>query len=155
MKTKIITVDEYINELPEDRKEAMTKLRNLCVKNLKKTEEMMAYGMIGYVVPLSIFPAGYHCTPGQALPFIMIASMKNAISFHHMGMYAHKPTLDWFVEEYPKHSKAKLDMGKACIRFKKMEDIPFKLIEELLKKVSAADWLEWYVELVDTRVKKK
>jgi uncharacterized protein YdhG (YjbR/CyaY superfamily) len=155
MKNTITTVDEYINAMPDDRQEVITKLRNLCLKHLKKTEEVISYGMIGYVVPLSIFPAGYHCTPGQPLPFIMLASNKSAISLHHMGMYAHQPTLDWFVEEYPKHSKGKLDMGKACIRFKKMEDIPYKLLEELFKKVSAEDWLKWYVELVDTRVKQK
>jgi len=100
--------------------------------------------MLGYVVPHSVYPDGYHCDPKQPLPFMGLASQKNFISFYHMGLYADKKLMDWFTKEYPKHAKSKLDMGKSCIRFKKMDDIPFKLIGELVKKMSAKDWISLY-----------
>jgi hypothetical protein len=104
----------------------------------------MNYGMIGYCVPHSIYPKGYHCKPEQPLPFAFIASQKNFIAFHHMGLYGSPELLKWFVTEYPKHSTAKLDMGKGCVRFKKMDMIPFKLIGELMKKISVKDWINLY-----------
>jgi Domain of unknown function (DU1801) len=100
--------------------------------------------MLGYVVPHSKYPAGYHCDPKLPLPFMGLASQKNAISFYHMGMYAKPELLQWFTTEYPKHSTAKLDMGKSCIRFKKPEHIPYKLIGELVKKMSVKDWIACY-----------
>ncbi len=137
--------EEYINKLPEDRKEAMVKLRQTILKNLPKGfSECISYGMIGYCVPHSLYPAGYHCDPKQPLPFMNIASQKNFMAVYHMGLYAKKQLLDWFTKEYPKHSKAKLDMGKSCLRFKKTEDIPYKLIAELTKKMSAAEWIKIY-----------
>jgi uncharacterized protein YdhG (YjbR/CyaY superfamily) len=139
------TVDEYIAELPEDRKPVITELRKQIQKNLPKGfEETIGYGMIGYVIPHSTYPAGYHCNPKLPVPFINIASQKNFIALHHMGIYGSKKLLDWFVEEYPKHAKSKLDMGKGCIRFKKMDDVPYKLIGELAKKISPKQWLEIY-----------
>jgi len=120
MQSKAVTVDEYIASLPEDRKEAIATIRKIILKNIPKGfKEVMGYGMVGYAVPHSIYPNGYHCDPKLPLPFMGLASQKNAISFYHMGIYADKKLLDWFVKEYPKHSKAKLDMGKSCIRFKK------------------------------------
>jgi hypothetical protein len=142
MPSKATTVDAYINELSEDRKNAIEKLRKIIKKNLPKGfNEELCYGMIGYCVPHSKYPKGYHCKPEQALPFINIASQKNFIALYHMGIYADKNLESWFVSEYPKHVKTKLDMGKSCIRFKKMEDIPFDFIGELAAKVSVEDWI--------------
>ena len=145
MQSKATIPDEYLKELPADRKEPMTELRNTIVKNLPKGfKEQMSYGMIGYVVPHEIYPAGYHCDPKLPLGMVNIGSQKNFIVMHHMGLYANPDLLKWFVTEYPKHSKAKLDMGKGCVRFKKMDDIPYKLVGELIKKVSVKDWIDSY-----------
>lgn len=145
MKSEAKTPDEYIESLPEDRKKAITELRKTILKNLPKGfAEGMGYGMMGYAVPHSIYPAGYHCNPEQPLPFMGMASQKNFIAFYHMGIYADKKLLDWFVKEFPKHSKSKLDMGKSCIRFKKADDIPYKLIGELVKKISVKEWIAKY-----------
>jgi hypothetical protein len=123
----------------------MTELRKVVINNLPKGfEEMMCYGMIGFVVPHSLYSPGYHCNPSQPLPFINIASQKNFIAFYHMGLYGNKKLFDWFTEEYPKHCKSKLDIGKSCVRFKKTADIPFQLIAELAKKISPADWVKCY-----------
>jgi uncharacterized protein YdhG (YjbR/CyaY superfamily) len=142
---KEISPDQYVNSLPEDRKEAITQLRKIILKNIPKGfQEAISYGMLGYVIPHKLYPAGYHCNPELPLPFISLASQKNFIALYHMGMYADKKLLDWFTSEYPKHSKAKLDMGKSCIRFKKIDQIPFKLIEELVKKMTVKDWITIY-----------
>lgn len=139
------TPDEYINSLPEDRKVPMEKLRNVILKNLPKGfQEGIGYGMMGYSVPHSIYPKGYHCKPTDPLPFMGMASQKNSINFYHMGIYANKELYDWFVAEYPKYSTRKLDMGKSCIRFKKFEEIPFDLIGELVTKISVEDWIATY-----------
>ncbi len=136
---------EYIESLPEDRKEAILKIRSAIFQNLPKGfEEVMNYGMLGYVVPHSIYPNGYHCDPKLPLPFMGLASQKNNISFYHMGIYAEPQLLDWFISEYPKHVKSKLDMGKSCIRFKKMNEIPFALIGELVGKLTPEKWIELY-----------
>ena len=145
MKSKATTPEQYLSELPEDRKEAMLKLRNAIKENLPQGfEEVISYGMLGYVVPHSIYPSGYHCDPKLPLPFINLASQKNFIALYHMGIYANKNLESWFVSEYPKHVKTKLDMGKSCIRFKKMDDIPFDFIGELAAKVSVEDWISNY-----------
>jgi len=155
MQIQSATAEEYISKIPEDRREAMTKLRNEVLKNLPKGfQETCAYGMFGYVVPHSIFPAGYHCNPSQPLPFAGMASQKNFIAFYHMGIYNDPKLLDWFVKEYPKHTDAKLDMGKSCIRFKKPEKIPFKLLGELMSKMSVKDWISKYQATLDEHAKK-
>ena len=139
---------DYIAQLPEDRIEPMKKLRETILNNLPEGfEECISYGMIGYVVPLSTYPAGYHCDPKLPLGFMNIASQKNFIALHHLGIYANPELLEWFTAHYPNHCKSKLDMGKGCIRFKKAEDIPFKLIEELVKKITVKDWISKYEEL--------
>ena len=139
------TPEEYINALPADRKEAIAKLRNTILKNLPKGfSETMGYGMIGYVVPHSLYPAGYHCDPKLPLPFMSIASQKNFVAVYHMGIYANKALFDWFVNEYPNHSKRKLDMGKSCIRFKKIEEIPYDLIGTLAGKMTSQQWIDIY-----------
>jgi len=145
MQSKAITPQEYLNELPSDRKAAVEKLRNTILENLPEGfQEIIGYGMLGYVVPHSIYPKGYHCDPKLPLPFLNLASQKNFVALYHMGIYANKTLLDWFVSEFPKHSKAKLDMGKSCIRFKKMDDIPYDLIAELTRKITVQDWISCY-----------
>lgn len=139
------TVDEYINQLPEDRKIVLTKLRSIINKNLPKGfVEQINYNMPGYVVPHSKYPGGYHCSPELPLPFMNIASQKNFVALYHSGIYASPEIHDWFVSEYPKHCKRKLDMGKSCIRFKKMDDIPYELIGELVRKITVDQWIELY-----------
>lgn len=145
MQSKATTVDQYLKEVPAERQAAINKLRKVMKKNLPKGfKEVMGYGMMGYCVPHSIYPAGYHCNPKDPLPFAGMASQKNSINFYHMGIYADPQLLKWFVTEYPKHSKQKLDMGKSCVRFKKLNEIPYKLIGELMKKMSAKEWIEKY-----------
>jgi len=148
MQSKAQTVENYMNDLPEERKAPMQRLRELFKANLPEGfVEQMSYGMIGYVVPHSIYPKGYHCSPELPLPFINVASQKNFIAVYHMGIYSDENLLNWFVEEYPKHSKAKLDMGKSCIRFKKMDQIPYELLGELLTKMTVNQWIECYASL--------
>jgi len=145
---------DYIAQLPEVRIEPMKKLRETILSNLPPGfEECISYGMIGYVVPLSTYPAGYHCNPKLPLGFMNIASQKNFIALYHLGMYGSNTLLNWFVEEYPKHCKSKLDMGKSCIRFKKMDQIPYDLIAELCKKLSMEKYIELYETAFTTRQK--
>ncbi len=139
--------DKYIESLPDERKKAMSELRRVLIENLPKGfQETISYGMIGYVVPHSTYPDGYHCNPELPLPFINLASQKNFIALYHMGIYADKNLHDWFVANYSKHAKTKLDMGKSCIRFKKVDDIPFELIAQLVSKISPQQWIEKYEE---------
>jgi hypothetical protein len=145
MQIKAVNFDEYLSKIPEDRRPVFSKLRHVILENIPVGfEEAMSYGMIGYVVPKSTYPAGYHCTPALPLPFVNIASQKNFIALYHMGMYAKKELLDWFVAEYPKHCNYKLDMGKSCVRFKKLDDIPFELIAQTMQKMSVQEWIEIY-----------
>lgn len=145
MKIEAQSVQEYLENLPEERREPIEKLRKIISENLPNGfEEQLSYGMIGYVVPKSIYPKGYHCTPELPLPFLNIASQKNSINLYHMGIYADEKLLYWFQEEFPKYSKKKLDMGKSCMRFKKPEDIPYELIGELAGKMTPQDWIEKY-----------
>ncbi|MGB0868652.1 MAG: DUF1801 domain-containing protein [Flavobacteriales bacterium] len=145
MKIKASSIEEYLENIPEDRKAPMSKLREIVAKNIPEGfQEQLTYGMPGYVVPHSIFPDGYHCTPELPLPFLSFASQKNFIAFYHSGIYASPELLNWFKEEYPKHVKTKLDMGKSCIRFKNMKTIPYDLIGELCTKMTCEEWIETY-----------
>lgn len=145
MANKIQSIEEYIKSIPTERIESFTKLRKTILTNLPKGfVETISYGMIGYVVPHSIYPKGYHCDPKQPLPFIYIASHKNFISLYHMGLYADKKLSDWFTHEYSKHCTTKPDIGKSCIRFKKIDQIPYKLIGELAQKISVKNWVTLY-----------
>jgi len=149
MTSKATTPEEYISHLPDDRKDAITKLNTLIIKNMPKgLEAGMGYGMLAYYVPKSIYPDGYHCKPFPPLPFINLASQKNFIALYHSGMYAKKELHDWFVTEYPKHCKYKLDMGKSCVRFKKIDDIPYTLIEQLLGKMTVKEWINIYEKAI-------
>ena len=138
------TVDQYLKDLPSDRVEPMGQLRKAILENLPAGFlEEMSYGMIGYVVPHTLYPAGYHCDPKLPLPFLSIASQKNTINVYHMGIYADAELMDWFKAEYPKYSSKKLDMGKSCIRFKPI-DIPYDLIGALAQKMTVQQWIDIY-----------
>ena len=145
MQSKATTPEAYIAEMPEERQKAFNKLRSVIKKNIPKGfKETMGYGMMGYCVPHSLYPAGYHCNPKDPLPFIGIASQKHFIALYHMGIYADPALLKWFVSAHAKASSKKLDMGKSCIRYKKPDDIPFGLIGELVSKMTPEEWIELY-----------
>ncbi len=145
MQSKAKTPKEYIDSLPEERKKAVSELRKVILKNLPKGfKEEMSYGMIGYVVPHSLYTDGYHCNPKLPLPFMNIASQKNFVAVYHMGIYGNKKLQAWFVKEYVKQTNTKSDMGKSCLRFKKMDQIPYKLIGELASKMTPEDWIAIY-----------
>ncbi len=145
MQSKATTVDQYLDEVPEERKAAMKKLRAVIKKNLPKGfQEGMGYGMAGYSVPHSKYPAGYHCNPKDPLPFMGFASQKNFIAVYSMAIYATPALLKWFTEAHAKASPKKLDMGKSCLRYKKPGDIPFGLIGELASKMTPEEWIAIY-----------
>ena len=145
MKIEANSPDDYVSKIPEERQPAFSELRQIIKDNLPDGfKEQMSYGMIGYVVPHSIYPGGYHCDPKLPLPFMNIASQKNFVAVYHSGIYADEKLMKWFVSEFPKHSDRKLDMGKSCIRFKKVDHIPFELIGELSSKMTVQDWIHIY-----------
>lgn len=154
MKAEGTTVEDILRNLPEERMDSFNKLHKTIVENLPKGfEAAISYGGLGYVIPHELYPAGYHCKPSEPLPFAGIASQKNSINFYHMGIYADPDLLKWFQQEFPKHTSQKLDMGKSCIRFKKMDDIPYELIGELMQKISAGEWIEKYESLYKPKAK--
>lgn len=139
------TVDSYVDSLPVASQEVINRIRSVIKKNLPKGfAECMQYGMIGYSVPLSMYPKGYHCDPSQPLPFISLAAQKNSINLYHMGMYADPAMAEWFSGAYQKEVKKKPDMGKSCVRFKDPAKIPFELIGKLVSKMTPADWVKLY-----------
>ena len=141
----IVTVQDYINQIPENQLKAFNTIRETMLQNLPQGfQECISYGMIGYVIPHAIYPNGYHCNPKLPLPFASIASQKNNITLHHMGLYADSEILNWYVQEFPKFSSQKPDMGKGCIRFKKWNEIPYELIGLLFTKISVQDWISLY-----------
>lgn len=145
MRIEADTVDDYIAKLPEDRQKVVSDLRAVLQKNLSKDfKECLSYGMIGYVVPHEVYPGGYHCYPKLPLPFINLASQKNYVALYHMGVYAQPELLEWFQTQYKKRVPHKLDMGKSCIRFKKMDQIPLDLVGELAQKMNAQQWIALY-----------
>ena len=154
MKYEAKSPDDYISQLPEERQEVVSKLREIISNNLPDGfQETMSYGMIGWVVPHETYPDGYHCNPKLPLPFMNLASQKNFVAVYHSGVYASEELMKWFVSEYPNHAKRKLDMGKSCIRFKKMDDIPYDLIGELSTKITVDQWVETYESNVKNRKK--
>ena len=145
MQSKAKTVGKYLDELPEDRKEVINKLRKIIKANLPEGfAEEMSYGMIGFVVPHGKYPPGYHVSPDLPLPFVSLASQKNNISLYHMGLYNDEELMEWFKKEFARQSKLKLDMGKSCIRFRNPEKIPFDLIGELMRKITVDEWIIRY-----------
>lgn len=157
MQLKAASPEKYIESLPDEEKYVISELRKEILNNLPKGfSEVMSYGMIGYVVPHSLYPVGYHCDPKQPLPFINLASQKNHVALYHMGVAADEELRSWFISEYAKIAKSKLDMGKGCIRFKKIDQIPFKLIGELVSKMDAEKWIEVYeTNFKDSRKRKE
>tara|TARA_B100000508_G_scaffold24343_1_gene17486 strand:- start:17672 stop:18130 length:459 start_codon:yes stop_codon:yes gene_type:complete len=145
MNIKASSIEEYISKCPEERQEALKKLRNVIKSNIPDGfKEQLSYGMPGYVVPHELYPGGYHCDPKLPLPFCSFASQKNFIAFYHSGIYAKPELKDWFVDQYKEIVPTKIDMGKSCIRFKKPEQIPFDLIGELMQKMTVNDWIDCY-----------
>ena len=156
MKASGKTVHEILVNLPEDRVVPFNRLHDIIVKNLPEGfEPAISYGGLGYVVPHTLYPAGYHCKPAEPLPFAGLASQKGSINFYHMGIYADPALYKWFTEEYPKHSKQKLDIGKSCVRFKKPEEIPYELIGTLMTKMSVDDWIALYEKSFSPKTKAK
>lgn len=145
MQSSATTPKEYEESLPDDHRHVIREMRKIIRKNLHKGfSEVMMYGMPGYVIPHSIYPDGYHVDTKQPLPFMAVASQKNFVALYHMGVYADEKLLNWFTSEYPKHTNSKLDMGKSCIRFKKVDQIPYKLIGMLASKITPEQWIEIY-----------
>jgi hypothetical protein len=145
MISKAATAEAYLKDMPAEKKEAFNKLRKTILENIPEGfKEVVGNGMIHYVVPHELFPAGYHCNPAQPLSFMSIASQKNFLAVYHMGIYADQNLLIWFIQEYKRHTSLKLDMGKSCIRFKKMDSIPYKLIGELASKMTVEQWIDCY-----------
>lgn len=155
MKIEANSVEEYFKNIPDERKPAMTKLRNIINRNLPDDfEEVLGYGMPSWVVPHTLYPAGYHCTPQLPLPFMSLASQKRFIALYHMGIYSDNKLLSWWKTHYSQHCTKKLDMGKSCIRFKYLEDIPFELIAELCQKISVDKWIDMYENSVKNQRKR-
>ena len=145
MHSNTASVEEYINLVPAAQREAIISLRKVIRENIPTGfAEEISYGMIGYVVPHSLYPKGYHCNPKLPLPFLNIAAQKNFIALYHMGLYSNPALLNWFTNEFLNHSKKKPDMGKSCIRFKNPETIPYQLIGELAKRMSVQEWIDTY-----------
>jgi len=152
MQYKANSPKEYLDQLPEERKKVVSKIRGIVNKQIPKGfKEQISYGMLGWVVPHSIYPDGYHCNPKLPLPFINLASQKNFVALYHAGIYADKKLYNWFVAEYPKHCKRRLDMGKSCVRFKSMDDIPYELITDLCTKMTVDAWVTLYEKNVKSR----
>ena len=145
MKSQATTVDQYIAELPDERRDAFSKLFSVIRENIDpRFTEVMLYGMPGWVISKDIYPAGYHVDPTLPVSFIGVANQKHYIALYHMGLYGDTDLLSWFMNEYAKTGQ-KLDMGKSCIRFKKMDKIPFELIAALVRRMSLDDYLAQYV----------
>lgn len=154
MQYDVSSLNEYLESIPVERKEAIEQLIEVLKTNLPDGFALeLSYGHLGFVVPHTLYPSGYHCDPKAPLPFINIASQKNFIALYHMGLYMNDEIYNWFVAEYPKHSKKKLDMGKSCIRFKKVEDIPYDLIRQLAQKITPEQWINMYESVLINRKK--
>lgn len=150
MQSKAATVEEYLAELTEDRREAIRAVRTVILKHLPKGyEEGMQYGMIGYYVPHDTYPPGYHCDPKQPLPYACLASQKNYMSLYFMGLYSDTEEMTWFHEAWAKTGK-KLDMGKSCIRFKRVEDLPLEVIGQAIKRFPVKKYIEQYERVLET-----
>lgn len=144
VRSRAVTVAEYLAGLPEDRREAIAGVREVILKNLPRGyEEGISYGMISYAVPHALFPPGYHCDPRQPLPFACLAAQKNHCALYLFCIYGDKKTHDWFVKEF-KASGKKLDMGKSCIRFKKLADLPLDLVGQAVARVPVDALIAFY-----------
>lgn len=154
MQSKATTVAAYLKELPDDRRKAIKAIRKEILAHLPKGyKEGMQYGMIGYFVPHRIYPAGYHCDPSQPLPYAHLASQKNHMVIYLFGMYSNPEISDWFIQQW-KLSGKKLDMGKSCVRFKKIEDVPLALIGQVIAKVPVKELIREYEAAIDPSKRK-
>ncbi len=152
MRIEADSPEDYISKLPEDRQEAFGRLRQCINQNLPSGfTETMSYGMIGWVVPKSTYPAGYHADPSLPLPFINLGNQKHYLALYHSGLYTDPALHKWFAEEYAKAGVGKLDMGKSCVRFKKMDRIPYPLIGELCTKIGPKKWIAMYEARIHRR----
>lgn len=150
MQYDVSTVDEYIAVIPENRRPIIAKLRNIILSNLSEgCVEEISSGMINYIIPLSRYPKGYHVKKDEPLPFIALASQKHYIAFYHMGLYGNKDLETWFVDEYAKQVRTKLDMGKVCIRFKNLDTIPYDLIAQLCQKMTVDEYIDFYEKAIN------
>ena len=150
MQSKATTMDAYLAELPEERREAISAIRGVILKNLPRGyEEGMQWGMIGYYVPHSLYPAGYHCQPEEPLPVASLASQKNHMAFYGLGLYINEAQARWFVEEWNKAGK-KLDMGKSCVRFKTLDDVALDVIGRAIKRLPVEQYIEQYERQLTT-----
>ena len=144
------SITDYLAQVDDERKPAFTQLYQTIKQNIPpQFSEQLIYGQIGFVVPKTIYPSGYHCTPELPLPFVTIAAQKSHLALYHMGIYMLPDVYDWFVAEYPNHSKRKLDMGKSCVRFKKTDDIPFDLIAQLMQKIPLETYVATYEAILN------
>lgn len=144
MQSKATTVAQYLAALPDDRRKTLDAVRRVIRKNLDKNfEEGIQYGMIGYYVPHRVYPPGYHCDPKQPLPYVALASQKNYMSLYLMCIYGHDELRDSFEAAWAKSGK-KLDMGKSCIRFKKLDDLALDVIGQAIKKTPAKKFVAHY-----------
>ncbi len=150
MQSKATTVEQYLAELPADRRAALEAVRKIILKSVdrKKVEEGMQYGMIGFYVPHRVFPDGYHCDPKQPLPYIGLASQKNHMSLYMMAIYENSDDAHAFESAWAKTGK-KLDMGKCCIRFKKLEDLALDVIADTIRKTPIEVYIARYVAIRD------
>lgn len=147
MRIEVERIEDYMAALPDGRREAVEELHRVIVANLPVGfEQGVLGGMVNYYVPLSAYPAGYHCTPGEPLPFLALASQKAHIALYHMGLYMDQELHDWFVAAYQEQVPTKLDMGKSCLRLKNPKHIPYELIGELVSKLSMERYIEFYEE---------
>lgn len=145
MISSAMSVEAYIEALPTERREAFEKLLQVIRANIPPGFEMtLQYGMVSFVVPHRLYPAGYHCKPSDPLPFASIANQKQGIHFYHMGLYGRQDLLRWFQEEFSAHTARKPDMGKSCVRFRGGKDIPYALIGKLMQKISVQEYISMY-----------
>lgn len=155
MQSTAATVAEYLDSLPEERRILVGAVRDTMLANIDPLyEEKMQYGAIGWVVPHSVYPPGYHCKPIDPVPFAGIASQKNAVSIYLMGLYiggdgaGETEEVTWFRDAWAASGKKKPDMGKSCIRFKKLDDIALDVIGEAVRRMPVQRYLEAYLKSI-------
>jgi uncharacterized protein YdhG (YjbR/CyaY superfamily) len=155
MKSTAKTVDEYVKGLPEDRRKAISALRKVILNNLPEGyQECMSYGMIGYVVPHSIYPKGYQCNPKLPLPFVNLGSQKNHMALYLMCIYGDAKADRGFRKAWEKTGR-KLDAGKGCIRFRRLEDVPLEVVGQLVARIPVADYIARIESVFDSRTAKR
>ncbi len=138
-------VAEYIEQIPDNQKELFLSILNIIRKNIPQGfEECINYKMPSWVVPHSLYGSGYHCDPKLPLPFLAVGIQKNSVNLYHMGIYADTELYNWFINEYDNLDLKKLDIGKSCMRFKKIEEFPKNLVGDLIQKTNPTDWINIY-----------